>query len=611
MIFILGTTRETDAYFAKRGLVVKIDPVQVMALYRGQRGIGLAAYEKYIQDTELRHEPWKTTVMEPIIIDSDLTQKYPFGTSITPSIQTKIETAIDKQVSLLGSLARKIENFSHYKLTINDIALRRKHKHDQRLFYRDKLYALWRWNAAKRIAESLKEFNVTLSEVLALYQTEGDLNIPLSLDALYWQLEPNPLIKQKKSGEYVLYEPYGNIAEIYHGRHLTFHVQKNEEKAEALFLEEMNTVIRSRSYILNNFKKKLLTPHRTPSEILTTGKENANQYYLSALAGLDFYMHKVFPTRIINYGELRKLLTYQYARYFIKAGSETPFRELREKADEIYTQMCTVTLQSIKNGEVWTNSIICTILRTGILEKDENNRLCERIEHHFFPVNPVDYVEFIVMLGVIRLVAFRNDALIIGGIRFNGEREGEGRGRYNPLPLSLAYIRYNLWDIYFTVIILDALYKVLHNTPIDNRTPQYLKRINKELKPFRKKNNPAVWTVLDKWYKKNNYLRSKEITKRLKIRNAIYKDANSNQIYVLGNPGENEKEVIKKLNEDGLAKTSIPLLDALTTNELWDDLNTAIYSQRMLGSNLKYKHHLKEYKNRFIKNHSIFKQFNE
>jgi hypothetical protein len=606
----LGTTRDTDTYFTKRGFVVKIDPVQVIALYRGQRGIGRAAYEKYIHDTELRHAPWKTTIMEPIIIDADLTQKHPFGTSITPSIQTEIESAIAKQLSLLGDLSRKIANFHHRKLIVNDVALRKKHKRDQRSFYRDKLYALWRWNVAKRIAESLKEFNVTLSEVLALYQTEGDLNIPLSLDALHWQLEPSPLIKRNKAGKYVLYEPYGSIAEIYHGRHQTFHVQKNKEKASELFLAEMSTVIKSRSYFLNNLEKRYFYPSTTPSMILSTGKENANQYYLSALAGLDFYMHNIFPARI-NSGELRQLLTYQYARYFIKAGSETPFKELRQQADEIYNQMCAVTPQSIKKGEVWTNSIICTILRTGIREKDENNRLHEFLDHHLFPVNPVDYVAFIVLLGVIRLVAFRNDALIIGGMRFNGERGGEGNGRYNPLPLSLAYIRYNMWDIHFAVIVLDALYKVLHKTPINNQTPQYLRRLYTKLKPFRRKANPTVWTVLDNWFKKNYYLRSKEVTKRKKIRNAIYEDAKSDQLYASGDPGDNEKAAIKKLNEDGLANTAIPLLDSLTTNELWDDLNTAIYSHRMLRSNLKYKHHLKDYKNRFIKNHSIFKQFDE
>ena len=549
-------------------------------LYRYPSKVPLTPLEAYQKKRSKTSQfPIQVVLKEPFEVYAELSDEHPFPTKISIYKKKELDEEIKYLKDQLGdlvSLPGKIKNWR--RLVINK-------KPKTKAQYRNTIYSLWRLKIAKIAVEELKkDVKASLAEVLALYQTEGDLNIPLSLLAVHLEIEPNGLHFISR-GKVVYYVPLGHASENYGSPHQTFHVEKNDlEKLfyQGKFQKEVESTLKSRQFILDNANMEIVH-NATPLLTLQNAKENTLQMYLLSLIGLDIYSWGTWPIYGFYDRDRKRFFCYHYARYRIKAGSNRSFDVIHTEAKETYDRMTKVTQDEFVAGDLTTDSIICTLYD----HKKKGG------QHHFMPVDPIDFTSNIIKEGLITFLALKRDGLIFGGERFDITINGRKKAG---LPSAVAYMRYNMGEINFTLILMETLYKLIHRRS-NARSPSYLWKIKDKLKEFHKDSNDAIWEIVTD---RPEFLKEKDVTSGKIIRSAISYDSRDSEKYTLGNPGKNEKETIKELREKGKLATVIPLIDAMTTKELWDDYQKAIFSSYILNSKRWYCKYLKKYQSRFF-----------
>lgn len=479
--------------------------------------------------------------------------------------------------------------------------LRIYNKPTKKRHYRDIIYTLYRLQIAKKVKEELAiDFNISLSELFTLYLIEGDLNIPLSLVTYYLELEPNELMYRNKEGKIVRYLPYGYHFKNYSSPHLTFYVEKKELKfSQKSFQKEVKICLKDRAFILNNIAKVFTYKSREdlpfnwevkPLPVLQNTKENAIQMNLLAYLGLDIYSLNIFPIEGLYERDRKRIFCYHYARFRIQGGSKREFDTLLDEAKQIYDQCTRIDEKQFKEGKLYTKSLVCTDY--NIKDQDHN--------HHIIPLDPVDFVSIFVKEGLVTFQAFKTCQLIFGGNRFdievnNVQKEG--------LPPSVAYVRYNMGDIQFTLVLLDLLSKVVLNIKITHHSKIYLWNIKNKLREFRKDEYKSLWDIAEQT---PDYLNNKDVRSGKTIRDAIARDARDGNKYEINSPGETEQNAIDELLIKGKLNLVVPLVNMMTTEDLWQDFQQYMLSPAVLVSNKWYTKYLKDYKERFNKYYNLF-----
>lgn len=409
------------------------------------------------------------------------------------------------------------------------------------------LFALFRLSIAEVVQKKLESFKVSFADVLAMYRSEGDLSVPLSYNSciLYGLLLP-----RKENVDWPLSPddiPWTNhFIDNFLSVNHTFDIDKLD-RPNLKNVDDKNSFEAYwqsiRSSIDTLYKLRASKPKNAVSagffsvmEWFQEAKEAAFVLYMLLIGGLDFYTYLANDLGF----------AYNYARNRKSANRSVDFLQAFQQGRDVYRDVTNVT------PTLSSNSLI------AILDK--------RSHHHIVPLFPIEFVSTIITEAMVRIEAFRREQLICGSQEFDP-----------PLPTSVAYIRYNGWDIYFVVLVLEVLYVILVKHPkmksrVKSENPS-IQRLRESLAKFDKDRN-EVWTILKKWreaekrYEKDpnsdtGYFLF-DNRNRVLIKKALAQDAISVAKDDVRLPGTQEKLLISELNAKGLMNTAVPIIDALT-----------------------------------------------
>ena len=510
---------------------------------------------------------------EPIKLPLDLADSTPFPSRLSREQRGRVMQEIGRlreQLGLIASVAtgtgnrapidkrflalRKREHFEYPLKGLENLSRKLKvvalPRNDKQRG--ETLYALIRLSIAQRIVALVRAEGVTahLPEPLALHRMEADLDVPLALDRLGDGITPPDLTEN----------PFGNVAPLFKGPHHTFFLQKQTPPPELLktFVQGIQLAVTTHESMKKALVKGDLFEGHGALSWLESGKKGAMTLYLHILGGLDMYAQAILsPTSGVVDRQLNDF-RYPYARNRVFIDPTLSFSDALIAGLKVFHAFTRVSREEFLGGTFKPQAIVATT----------HNRKRGTLLHHFLPKDPIEFGAAIGRESVMVLEALRRAPLINGGPRFKA-----------PLPHAVAYLRYNAGDIYFLVIVLNLLEKiVIDKTP----RPKYAKeekaaldRLKRGLKDFKQPDKKDVWTVLRRWREEpgSYFLRKRPVARQATLREAIALDAGSlsTQLY-----GPNERRHMAELNNDGQMNTAEPLLMALTEQDLWDDLRRAM-----------------------------------
>ncbi len=407
--------------------------------------------------------------------------------------------------------------------------------------------------------------DLTLAAVLALFRAEGNLHIPPSLEGIQLGLLPQPWVPR----------PSWPIAQALMSDLGSFHLDRDpgavpatsEQEIRDLqeFVKTVESVTTDREHLLRKIEAETNRPPSGPTalQILTTLKIVSFSFYELLLGGLDFYFaggpldarwENVFA---YNFARYRKILGAQEGFIDLVAAGITAFRSI--VAEDLARFM------SYDGGGA----------QTLILTLSRRNRAFDR---HVVPRSPIENPTIIVCEAVMRLEAFRHGGLWVGGSKF-GDPDP-------PLPYSLAYVRYSSWDVYFIVLVLDALDRALKGSALNAFTTKKetgaLKRVRDLLRPKKEKINDA-WSILDRWRTDEGF--RTRVSGRTAIRDAIVADAMSGP----HDPPGSTESLFGDLLSSSKAEfaPALSLIEVLTSEHGWEDVGQvfAAYARYMVDAN--------------------------
>lgn len=512
---------------------------------------------------------------EPVELKTNLPEKNPFGKSLTRTERLVLRDEIEEIRSSLSPLSDVIlyKNGKN-KIDLSFVRLEQEEmwerppkgtdypSHKLRIKNQNLIRtntdlvsgynALLRLDIAKKVQSNLK-IRISIPEILAMYRTEGDLAIPLSILTMNKKLPPDK----------PLFPDFEFVNLFFWNHHVFFTEKKPNNPKYRHIINGICSTIKTREKIRFDLLVQKYGSYRFPPNSkghgplswLNAAKGHAFTAYLSLIGGLDFYTMDYLSADDQNAELPKQLFSYNYARNRKNLDYPERFSELINKGIEVYEKVTEVKFEDFMNGIIDEKSIVSCIYKKG------NN-----FNHFFMPYSPTIFSSIIIAESAIRLESFRVSPLICGG---NGFRE-------DPLPPSVAYIRYNAWDIYFIVIVLDTLERVLKLKNLE-RLPkteiENIKKLKIEIKEFEE--DPDVWYVLKKWRdkKSNYYPRTDLVRKRTKMILALLNDAKS----LFGSydfsryPGINEINLKNELNSEkkGKLSSALPIIEKITKKHLW------------------------------------------
>lgn len=409
--------------------------------------------------------------------------------------------------------------------------------------------------------------DLTLAAVLALFRTEGNLHIPPSLEGIRLGLLPQPWKSDAR--------PDWPITHAFMSDLGSFHLDRDpgavptasdsEVKDWQRFVKAIESVTTDREHLQRKIELEIKRPRpgsHTALQLLTFLKIVSFCFYELLLAGLDFYVPAAGPLD----ARWEKVFAYNFARYRKILGAKETFVELVAAGITAYRSVVVADLARFMSSDGGGKQAL-------ILTLSRRNRAFDR---HVVPRSPIDNPAIIVGEGVIRLEACRRGALWLGGPKFA-----------DPLPYSLAYVRYSSWDVYFIVLLLDALDRALNGSSLKSFATKEekgaLQRV-RDLLRSKKDETKDAWGVLDRWRTDEAFRTT--FSGRMSIRDAILADAMAGPHDA---PGSAESLFVADLlsPSKGGFGPALDLIGVLTSEHAWGDAKHVFtaYARYMVDAN--------------------------
>jgi len=411
------------------------------------------------------------------------------------------------------------------------------------------LHALFRARIIEMVLKKISQagFSATTLDILSLYRVEGDLSVPMSVWTSRLQAYPDkPVIPKKRAA--------GLMLGVNHTGHLRPTIGTRA-------VRELTARDIARSRIT-----PLIRDSRTRKEWLDRmqqGKQWGLLIFMLLVAGLDFYVAN--PRE--GSERAKKTFRYVYARSRVRAADKPVERDqleaYLEQGGAVYDELVHIDEMSYFSGI----SYAYTGVKTLVLGWYPG-------EVHVLPIEPIRFTATLLTEGVMRFLGMQRAPLIFDPT----EKKFDP-----PLPPSVTYIRYNAWDIYLVLLIMDVLDAVV-NQKRNSRIPEEsraLRRLRKALDGFGKEMRPDVWEMLEQWHCNPNYeLRDESLRRRRKIRVALIEDAQRpvRQIVKSGIPGPKEKALHEEVRKVSGVAGAVELFHEISKQGLWNDVEAAMMS---------------------------------
>jgi hypothetical protein len=312
-------------------------------------------------------------------------------------------------------------------------------------------YSILRLATVERVVGNLESagfetINSSRAVALALYHAESNLSVPISLLTIRDRIVDRRLLKPCLNRmEVARAKVSGCIPHPYAAHLLGPRLTFTPRGADVEFIANLGaylTGIKRNVTARKDMLRRQSAADAAPLAWLNTAKRGAFFVFMLLVGGLDFYTWDPMPVGTPDW--LEDIFSYHFARNRLRAGIPGPFTQLRAEGRAIYRRICTLDPDAFRRGALHRQALIATL--------DERRTL------HVLPHHGVEFTGIVLTEAMVRLEALSREPLIADTREPTGERW---------LPPTLAYLRYNGWDIYFVMFVLDALDLVLHGEPMD------------------------------------------------------------------------------------------------------------------------------------------------
>lgn len=340
-----------------------------------------------------------------------------------------------------------------YKLRVRRLEQCRRHREIQRTYY-----SISRLLIVEETQRELAEtgFTSTLATILTMFRREGVLSLPLSVrdadlkfipDQPYSPCTRRILQLRKECCNFPIcndvlgYQTTFTLARCDSRTKKCFPGEEREmvfrwEGSQYMYVREVRKWVGDRRRILANPNPGLMWLRKV--------KEGAVSLFLLLMGGLDFYQVNPSPPDDRQpETAVEDVFSYNYARNRLRSGLEGDFNTLRQEGREVFRSICPNDVRSFVTGTYEESSLVCALDRGK--------------KRHVLPMDAIAFSTVILTEAMVRWETLRRESLIC---------DQSDPGSEPWLPPGVARLRYNGWDVYFVLWVLDVLDFVLHGDPI-------------------------------------------------------------------------------------------------------------------------------------------------